>query len=67
MFGGYLNNSEKTKDAFSTDGWLKTGDIFKMDKYGNYYCVDRLKELIKYSRPVPLPFPHPHTSWAAEN
>ncbi|KAK7714297.1 hypothetical protein SLS64_004397 [Diaporthe eres] len=48
VFGGYLNNLEKTKDAFSTDGWLKTGDVFQMDKYGNYYCVDRLKELIKY-------------------
>lgn len=48
VFRGYFNNDEKTKDAFSTDGWLRTGDVFKMDKYGNYYCVDRLKELIKY-------------------
>lgn len=23
-----------------------------MDKYGNYYCVDRLKELIKYSKRI---------------
>lgn len=50
-----MNNSEKTKDAFSTDGWLKTGDVFQMDKYGNYYCVDRLKELIKYSERIALP------------
>ncbi|KAF3769052.1 acetyl-CoA synthetase-like protein [Cryphonectria parasitica EP155] len=48
VFGGYFKNSEKTKEAFSPDGWFKTGDIFKVDKHGNYYCVDRLKELIKY-------------------
>lgn len=50
VFGGYFNQPDKTKDAFSADGWFKTGDIFKIDKHGNYYCVDRLKELIKYSK-----------------
>lgn len=50
VFDGYYKNAEKTKDAFSADGWFKTGDIFKIDKLGNYYCVDRLKELIKYSK-----------------
>lgn len=50
VFGGYFNNPEKTKDAFSPDGWFKTGDIFKVDRHENYYCVDRLKELIKYSK-----------------
>lgn len=53
VFDGYFNNAEKTKEAFSPDGWFKTGDIFKIDKYGNYYCVDRLKELIKYSKTAP--------------
>lgn len=48
MFGGYLDNPERTKEAFSADGWLKTGDVFKVDEHGNYYCVDRVKELIKY-------------------
>lgn len=50
VFRGYFNQPDKTKDAFSADGWFKTGDIFKIDKHGNYYCVDRLKELIKYSK-----------------
>lgn len=53
VFDGYFNQPEKTRDAFSPDGWFKTGDIFKMDKHGNYYCVDRLKELIKYSMSTP--------------
>ncbi|KAK3394192.1 hypothetical protein B0H63DRAFT_39288 [Podospora didyma] len=54
VFLGYLNNPDRTKDAFSPDGYFKTGDVFRRDKYGNYYCVDRLKELIKYKGfPVP--------------
>lgn len=56
VFGGYFNQPDKTKDAFSADGWFKTGDIFKVDKHGNYYCVDRLKELIKYSKSQPCPY-----------
>lgn len=50
VFGGYFHNEEKTAEAFAPGGWFRTGDIFKMDKHGNYYCVDRLKELIKYSK-----------------
>lgn len=48
IFLGYWNQPDKTKDTMSEDGFFKTGDVFKRDKYGNYYCVDRLKELIKY-------------------
>lgn len=54
VFKAYLNQPERTRDAFSADGYFKTGDIFRRDKHGNYYCVDRLKELIKYKGfPVP--------------
>jgi acyl-coenzyme A synthetase/AMP-(fatty) acid ligase len=27
--------------------------VFRRDKHGNFYCVDRLKELIKYSKLTP--------------
>ncbi|KAK0731111.1 hypothetical protein B0H67DRAFT_473886 [Lasiosphaeris hirsuta] len=54
VFKGYHNNQERTNAAFSPDGYFKTGDVFRRDKWGNYYCVDRLKELIKYNGfPVP--------------
>ncbi|EAQ93330.1 hypothetical protein CHGG_01565 [Chaetomium globosum CBS 148.51] len=54
VFPGYFKNPERTKEAFSADGFFKTGDVFRRDKHGNYYCVDRLKELIKYNGyPVP--------------
>ena len=54
VFQGYLNNPERTREAFSPCGYFKTGDIFSRDKWGNYYCVDRLKELIKYSSSSPF-------------
>lgn len=53
IFLGYLDNPELTKAAMSACGYFKTGDIFRRDEHGNYYCVDRLKELIKYSSSHP--------------
>ena len=44
---GYLNNPEATAATFDRDGWLRTGDIARIDDDGHVYIVDRLKELIK--------------------
>jgi acyl-CoA synthetase (AMP-forming)/AMP-acid ligase II len=43
---GYLNNPEAT-EATLKDGWLRTGDLGRIDKDGNLHIVDRVKELIK--------------------
>ncbi|KAF2663123.1 acetyl-CoA synthetase-like protein [Microthyrium microscopicum] len=48
VFKGYLNRPELTKDAFTPDGFFKTGDIGHEDKDGYFYITDRAKELIKY-------------------
>ncbi len=48
MMRGYLEKPEATADTITEDGWLRTGDIARIDSDGNYYIVDRLKELIKY-------------------
>jgi acyl-CoA synthetase (AMP-forming)/AMP-acid ligase II len=47
VMAGYLNDPDATA-ATLEDGWLHTGDIGHADGEGYLYCVDRLKELIKY-------------------
>ena len=42
----YWNRDTETKDAFSSDGFFKTGDIAKIDKRGYLYIVDRKKDMI---------------------
>jgi acyl-CoA synthetase (AMP-forming)/AMP-acid ligase II len=43
---GYLKNPDATKDAFTPDGWYRTGDLGKMDSDGYVFVTGRLKELI---------------------
>lgn len=48
VFMGYLNNEEGTKNALTSDGYFKTGDVGFQDKDGAFFITDRVKELIKY-------------------
>ncbi|MCH9670811.1 MAG: acyl--CoA ligase, partial [Gammaproteobacteria bacterium] len=43
----YLNDPEKTQEAFTADGFLRTGDIGYLDEDGYLYFRGRLKEIVK--------------------
>ncbi|SPO48570.1 related to 4-coumarate-CoA ligase [Moesziomyces antarcticus] len=44
---GYLDNEDATRDAFTEDGWFKTGDVAVM-RNTEIFIVDRIKDLIKF-------------------
>ncbi|CAG9165582.1 class I adenylate-forming enzyme family protein [Cupriavidus respiraculi] len=42
---GYWNKPEATAQTF-VDGWLRTGDIARLDEEGYLYIVDRMKDML---------------------
>ena len=45
VFPGYWRNPEATAAAFTSDGWLRTGDVAECDDEGFYRIKGRLKEM----------------------
>jgi long-chain acyl-CoA synthetase len=49
VFHGYWNKPQETAEAFTEDGWLRTGDIGNIDADGFLSITDRKKEMLKTS------------------
>jgi long-chain acyl-CoA synthetase len=47
---GYYKEPEMTKQAFTDDGWLHTGDKGELDAEGNLRITGRVKDLFKTSK-----------------
>jgi len=46
MFPGYFDNPEANADAFTDDGWFRTGDLAVLDPAGNVRISGRSKDVI---------------------
>lgn len=46
VFAGYWRAPDLTRAAFDAKGWLRTGDLARMDDEGFIYIVDRRKEML---------------------
>ena len=46
VMAGYYKNEEATREAFTEDGWLRTGDLGTMDEAGFLFLRGRSKTMI---------------------
>ena len=46
IFKGYFKDPERTKEAFTEDGWFKTGDLGFVDAQGRIFVKGRIKSMI---------------------
>ena len=56
---GYYKEPEQSRESFTADGWLRTGDKGHIDTQGNLHITGRVKDLFKtgkgkYVAPAPI-------------
>ncbi|KAL1306160.1 hypothetical protein AAFC00_004267 [Neodothiora populina] len=50
LFQEYYLNPEETKNAMTSDGWFRTGDICSVDDRGRFKVIDRKKNILKLAQ-----------------
>jgi acyl-CoA synthetase (AMP-forming)/AMP-acid ligase II len=72
LFQGYFNAPERTREAFTGDGWFRTGDVAMIRPDGNWQIEGRMKEMYKsggfniYPREIEIVLEaHPNIAMAA--
>lgn len=72
LMNGYFNHPAATAEAFTEDGWFKTGDVAELRDDGNWSLVGRIKEMYKsggfniYPREIEIAIEeHPSVAMAA--
>ena len=46
IFRGYWKNPQRTDATFTTDGWMRTGDLVRLNEDGSYMFLGRVKAAI---------------------
>jgi long-chain acyl-CoA synthetase len=59
VMAGYFKDEQQTRQAFTEDGWLRSGDRGRLDADGYLYVTGRIKDIFKtgkgkYVAPVPI-------------
>lgn len=47
VMSGYYQNPEANREAFTSDGWFRSGDLGRLDKQGHLYIAGRKKDVVK--------------------
>jgi long-chain acyl-CoA synthetase len=47
VMSGYYRNPEANREAFTSDGWFRSGDLGRLDKQGHLYIAGRKKDVVK--------------------
>lgn len=47
VMSGYYKNPEANREAFTSDGWFRSGDLGRMDKQNHLYIAGRRKDVVK--------------------
>lgn len=62
---GYYKDPEATKEAFTEDGWLRTGDLGRLDEEGKLTITGRKKDMLVFEDGTKLFLPEAEAELAA--